>query len=176
MLLMNVKASVLIPRLKTALVSSHLIIAGATLAQDSNAPVAGTAASPISVEILSPCEGAEFQAGTNITISAWVSPNATFKPGDSVRVELFAGGRSLGSRTSFWHAERRPQAKHPRDALPMWIMAAQFDSVDWEWKNPAPGDYILTAKATFANSPPAVSKPMNIAVRSLSTRTATGHE
>ena len=132
------------------------------IAQNSNSPPAGNAASPVSVQFMWPHDGDTFQSPTNIEISAWITPGVTFQPGDLVKVELFAGTRSLGTRTSTWHGEERPHAKHPRDALPMWIKPPQFDSAQWVWKKPPPGKYALTLKATHLSAPVAVSKPMNI--------------
>jgi len=168
---MNIKSFRLFRNFKLAWLLICLTGATASRAQDSNSPPA----SPLSVDLLSPRNGAMFHASANVRIYAHVALRSAINPADSAKVEFFAGTNSLGSRTSFWRGQQRPPDGRPGQPMPAYIAAAGFTPVEWIWTNPPPGNYTLTAKATYLNGSPAVSKPVNIVVQPASAPPATGH-
>lgn len=101
----------------------------------------------------------------DIHISAGVNVKPQAHEGESVTIEFFANTNRLGSQKSDWLPELNPSAHaRPGQAVPMFIRPAQFPGVEFVWKNPPPGHYTLTAKATFGKNPPAISRPIVIDV------------
>ncbi|KRG82995.1 chitinase [Stenotrophomonas daejeonensis] len=94
-----------------------------------------------SVALTAPSNGASFNAGSNITVSA----NATDSDGQVTRVEFFRGGTSIGV-----------------DTTPPFSVG---------WNNAAVGNYTLTAVATDNNGASTTSAAVNITVNGVSSDT-----
>ena len=102
---------------------------------------------PPSVSIIEPKDGDVFYTPTNIQFLA----KATDPDGFVTRVEFFAGTNDLGSGVS---VVLDPPGVNGVTGL-VWF---------FNWLNPSPGDYPLTAVATDNGGASTVSDPVNIAV------------
>ena len=107
----------------------------------------GTTNLPPSVSIIEPKDGDVFYTPTNIQFLA----KATDPDGSVTHVEFFAGTNDLGSGVS---VVLDPPGVNGVTGL-VWF---------FNWLNPSPGDYPLTAVATDNGGASTVSDPVNIAV------------
>lgn len=106
-----------------------------------------------------------FAAPCDLHISAVPAMDPPAIDGDTVRIEYFANTRLLGTQDSRWMPEVNPSAHaRPGQAVPMFIQRAQFSLAEFVWKNAPPGNYTMTARATFGQNPPAVSKSVAITI------------
>lgn len=103
---------------------------------------------PPSVRIARPKDGQNILSASNITVTAFA-----FDPQGSVAgVELFAGTNSLGVN------ENAPLLV----TNCVGVFTVQHRKYDFDWTNPAPGAYTLTAVATDDGGLSTTSAPVNV--------------
>lgn len=142
-----------------------LFPAAAGVAQTTNAP----AGKPLEISIEALFKGKRLQDGASAQTPAviYLFPHleTAQKPhaGETVAIEFFVNDQELCSKQAVWQDERRPSHR-PGEAVPMWVMRAQFLVSDCVWSNPAPGSYTLTAHATGLNGLSADSAPLHVQI------------
>jgi len=152
-----------------------LLAAAGVVAQTTNAPAGGGGGKPLEISIEAVFQGKRLQDGARVQAPAvvYLFPHleAAVKPhaGDTVAIDFFANDQKLCSQKAVWQDERRP-AQRPGQAVPLWIMRAQFLISDCVWSNPAPGSYTLTARATGLKGLSADAAPLRVSVVSAAVR------
>ncbi|MGH7942994.1 MAG: Ig-like domain-containing protein [Limisphaerales bacterium] len=117
------------------------------LGASAQAAGSGVANPPPAVAIVSPTDGSAFYTPTNILLTA----KASDSDGTITNVEFFAGATDLG--------RGEPVVLDPPGVNGVTGLVYIFD-----WQNPLPSNYSLTAVATANNGSSTVSAPVNIAV------------
>lgn len=147
-----------------------LILFGAcVVAQTTNAPEGSGTGKPLNVSIEALFQGKRLQDGASVQapVVIYLFPHLETAPkphaGDTVEIDFFANDQKLCSQKAVWQDEKRP-AQRPGQAVPMWIMPAQFLVSDCVWSNPAPGRYTLKAHAAGLNGLSAEAAPLRIKV------------
>lgn len=152
-----------------------LILFAAAGAQTTNVPAGGGTGKPLEISVEALFNGKRLQDGASVQAPAviYLFPHleTAEKPhaGDKVAIDFFANDQKLCSQTAVWQDEKRP-SQRPGQAVPLWIMPAQFLVSDCVWSNPAAGSYTLTAHATGLNGLSADAAPLRINVVSAAVR------
>jgi hypothetical protein len=141
------------------------LAAAGGFAQSFGPPLDGDSTNQLSVwlDLRWNTNNAVFHAPARIDLVAYVRMEPHPHAGDAVPVEFFADSKRLGSGKAVWHDVIRPHAR-PGEAVPMWIMAAQFYPAEFVWKKVPEGVYMVTAKAIWTNGLSAVSAPLKVTV------------
>jgi len=146
-----------------------LFAAAGLVAQMPNAPAGNGTDKPLEISMEPLFKGRPVQDGASVQAPAviYIFPHleTAVKPhaGDKVEIDFFANDQKLCSQTAVWQDEKRP-AQRPGQAVPLWVMAAQFLVSDCVWSNPAPGSYKLTAHATGLHGLSADAAPLRVTV------------
>jgi hypothetical protein len=106
-----------------------------------------------------------FVVPCDVHIQASVGAVGNLRAGDTVSVDFFTDTNNIGSGTCVWHEEVNPSKRsHGHEAVPLFIIPAQFSPAAMVWHNPPPGKYALTAKASCGKTVSAISTPFNITI------------
>jgi hypothetical protein len=104
-------------------------------------------------------------APATVFIMPWVQTSLPVHAGDTVTIDFFTDGRKLSSGKAVWHDEINPSKNaRPGEAVPMFIVAAQFYYPQPEWANVSEGKHVILLRAYDFHGLSAFSEALHFTV------------